>query len=267
MNLPVTVPISIFIITRDEADRIGATLAAVRGLSDDIVVVDGGSTDGTQALAERLGARVIHRDFEGFGPQKRFAEECCRHDWVLNLDADEVAQPQLVAAISALFENGEPPLDFYRIRIVTVYPGQSQPRFWADYVSPVRLYDRRAGRYSPSLTDDRVMDGGAASATLEGVIWHHSFRSFDHIREKLSSYSDLQSIEKSQRRSPLMLGMRLAAEYPMQLAKYVFGRRHWTGGLAGIRYSHELAAAKRRRIRTLLDARLKGTGPRPAEKQ
>ncbi|MBZ8134904.1 glycosyltransferase family 2 protein [Afifella sp. IM 167] len=261
------IPISIFIITRNEADRIGATLAAVRGLSDDIVVVDGGSNDGTQELAERLGARVIHHDFEGFGPQKRFAEEACRHDWVLNLDADEVAQPQLVAAISALFENGEPPLRFYRMRIVTVYPGQSQPRFWADYVAPVRLYDRRAGRYSPSLTDDRVMDGGAPSATLDGVVWHHSFRSFDHIGRKLSGYSDLQTIEKAQRRSPLVLGLRLTTEYPMQFAKFFLARRHWTGGLVGARYAHEVAAAKRRRIRTLLDARLKGAPAGAAEKE
>ena len=83
-------PLSIFIIARDEADRIGRTIAAVRGLSDDIVVIDSGSTDGTQAIATDLGARVIERDWPGYGPQKRFAEEQCRHPWLLNLDADEV---------------------------------------------------------------------------------------------------------------------------------------------------------------------------------
>ncbi|WP_248309735.1 glycosyltransferase [Bosea sp. Tri-44] len=50
-------PLSIFIIARDEADRIGRTIAAVRALSDDIVVIDSGSADGTQAIAMNLGGR------------------------------------------------------------------------------------------------------------------------------------------------------------------------------------------------------------------
>ena len=83
-------PLSVFIIALNEADRIGRTIAAVRSLSDDIVLVDSGSTDGTQALAESLGARVIHHDWPGYGQQKRFAEEQCRHAWLLNIDADEV---------------------------------------------------------------------------------------------------------------------------------------------------------------------------------
>jgi glycosyltransferase involved in cell wall biosynthesis len=67
--------------------------------ADDIVVVDSGSTDGTQALAERLGARVIAQDWLGFGPQKQFAVTAARHDWVLCLDADERVSPELQASI------------------------------------------------------------------------------------------------------------------------------------------------------------------------
>src|SRR3954463_10532396 len=101
-------PISIFIIAQNEADRIGDTIRAVRGLSDDVVVIDSGSTDGTQAAAEALGARVIYNPWPGYGPQKRFAEDQCRHKWMLNLDADEVTPPGLFQEIIALFANGEP---------------------------------------------------------------------------------------------------------------------------------------------------------------
>src|ERR671928_1972393 len=110
-----TLPLSVFIIARNEADRLGATIRAVRELTDDLVVVDSGSTDGTQAVAEALGARVIHNPWPGYGPQKRFAEEQCRHDWLLNLDADEVVPPELAENIRALFAAGEPPLPAYRI--------------------------------------------------------------------------------------------------------------------------------------------------------
>ena len=51
-------PLSVFIITRDEADRIARSITAIAGLTDDIVVVDSGSTDGTPEIAAQLGARV-----------------------------------------------------------------------------------------------------------------------------------------------------------------------------------------------------------------
>ena len=117
-------PLSIFIIAQNEADRIGRTIEAARGLSDDIVLVDSGSTDGTQALAEALGARVIFNAWPGYGQQKRFAEEQCRHDWLLNLDADEVVPPDLAAEISALFAAGTPPKDAYKVRIAEIFPGE-----------------------------------------------------------------------------------------------------------------------------------------------
>src|SRR3712207_4928412 len=96
-------PLSVFIIARNEADRIGATIRAVRDLTDDLVVIDSGSTDGTQAVAEELGARVIFNAWPGYGPQKRFGEEQCRHDWILNLDADEELSPALREEIRSLF--------------------------------------------------------------------------------------------------------------------------------------------------------------------
>jgi len=248
-------PLSVFTIAFNEADRIGRTLEAVSSLTDDIVVVDSGSTDGTPDIARRYGARVIHRAFDGYGPQKRFAESQCRHDWLLNLDADEVPQPDLLAAIRRLFEAGPPPLPCYRLRIVTVYPGARRPRPLAHAVAPVRLYDRRRARYSSSLTDDRVEADGLPSATLPGVVWHFSFRSLNHIGRKLEGYADLQAREKAGRRAPALLRLRLLAEMPAQFAKYYFFRRHVTGGRMGFRYALEHARAKRRRIAHFLDAR------------
>src|SRR5690606_1893779 len=114
----------IFIITKNEADRIGETIRAVRGLTDDLVVVDSGSTDATQAIAEELGARIVFNAWPGYGPQKRFAEEQCRHAWLLNIDADEVVPPDLAAEIQTLFARGEPPCQAYRIGIAEVFPGE-----------------------------------------------------------------------------------------------------------------------------------------------
>lgn len=246
-------PLSIFIIARDEADRIGRTLDAVRGLGDDILVVDSGSQDGTPDVAASHGARVLHHDWTGYGPQKRFAEEQAKHDWLLNLDADEVLQPEVRRSIEALFEHGEPPLPLYRLRIVTVYPGDDKPRLLADGVQPVRLYDRRRARFSSSLTDDRVESGTLPQGRLGGVAYHYSFRSFDHIRAKLSAYAALQSTEKAAGRSRRLLGLRRRLEFPWQFLKYTFFRRHLTGGLKGLRYAAAIARTKQNRIDRFLD--------------
>ena len=81
-------PLSVAIITRNAASQLEGCLASVT-FAEEIVVVDSGSTDGTIELARRHGARVIAKEWLGFGPQKQFAVEAASHDWVLCLDADE----------------------------------------------------------------------------------------------------------------------------------------------------------------------------------
>lgn len=91
-------PLSVAIITLNAASQLEDCLKSVR-FADDIVVIDSGSSDGTQALAERCGARVIAQDWLGFGPQKQFAVEAAHHDWVLCLDADERISSELQSSI------------------------------------------------------------------------------------------------------------------------------------------------------------------------
>ena len=82
-------PLSVFIIAVNEADRIALTINSVRDWADEVIVIDSGSTDDTVAVAESHGARVVFNEWNGYGPQKVFGETLCRNDWLLNLDADE----------------------------------------------------------------------------------------------------------------------------------------------------------------------------------
>lgn len=226
-------PLSIFIITRDEADRIARTIEAVRSLSDDIVVVDSGSTDGTQTIAERLGARVIFNPWPGYGPQKRFAEEQCRHDWLLNIDADEVVPAGLSAEIAALFANGAPAADAYKLRIAEIFPGEGAPHRFAYALAPVRLYSRLKGRYSPSPVHDRVdLAPDARIARLKGIVHHYSVRSLGEQMDKLNSYSDAQADDLDGRGATLS-AFRLMAEFPANFIKAYIGRRHALRGIYG----------------------------------
>jgi glycosyltransferase involved in cell wall biosynthesis len=243
--------LSVCIIAKNEAAAIARCIEAVKPLSDDIVVVDSGSTDGTMEIARSLGARAIFHAWPGYGPQKRFAEDQARNDWILNVDADEVVTPGLAAEIAGLL-SADPPYAAYRFRVPTVYPGWTRPRLWADDYNIARLYDRRRVRYADSVVHDRLELKGQPVGQLQGAAFHFSYRSIAHMREKLDAYTDLQA--KVLKRSRLGLAARLPFEYPVVFLRYYVFRRHFTGGLYGAAISHAIAVARTRRIVKLLKA-------------
>src|SRR3954447_14616652 len=84
------------LIVRDEADRLSACLSALRGLADEIVVHDTGSTDDTVATARRLGATVIEGQWhDDFAAARNVALDHCSADWIVHVDADEIIGGEL----------------------------------------------------------------------------------------------------------------------------------------------------------------------------
>ena len=241
-------PVSVFIIVKNEADRIGETIQAVRDLTDDLIVVDSGSTDGTQAIAEELGARVIFNEWPGYGPQKRFAEDQCRYDWLLNLDADEVVPPRLASEIRALFAQGSPPRQAYRIRIAEIFPGEHAPHPMAYALAPVRLYRKDFGRYSPSLVHDRVeLKPGTKVGKLKGIVHHRSVRSLGDQLAKLNRYSDQQAVDLEIRGVSIPT-WRVFFELPAAFVKAYIGRRHALRGTYGFLTAMNYAISRHLRL-------------------
>jgi hypothetical protein len=95
------------LIVQDEQERLPRALQSV-AFCDEIVVVDGGSTDGTVALARAAGARVIESPWPGFAAQRNRALDAATNDWVLEIDADERVSPQLRASIEGLLAAPDP---------------------------------------------------------------------------------------------------------------------------------------------------------------
>jgi glycosyltransferase involved in cell wall biosynthesis len=103
--------LSIAIVARDEEENLRRILPTV-AWADEIVLVDSGSTDGTIALAESFGARVVHLPWPGYGPQVNNALRACTMQWVFSLDADEGLTPELANEIQTLLAS-PPPRDAY----------------------------------------------------------------------------------------------------------------------------------------------------------
>lgn len=254
---------SLFLITKNEEARLGQVLAAVRDLSDDVVVVDSGSTDDTLKIAEAHGARVFHRDWTGYGAQKRYAEDQCKHDWLLNLDADEVLTLALSDELKALFATGEPATSepapgAYKVRILNLYPGDDKPRPFANDYNVVRLYHRSAGRYRDDPVYDRVvLCAGVEPRQLAAPIHHYSITSWFHMVDKANRFTGHEIAKvASKPRGELMI--RLFTEMPLQFLRNYFLRGHILGGWKGFVFALNTSFLRTLRIAKALEHKQSG---------
>ena len=235
-----TLPVSCFIITKNEADRVGRTIASVIDLVSEIVVIDSGSTDGTEAVATAAGARVICNAWPGFGQQKRFGEDQCRNDWLFNLDADEVVSIELANEIKDLFKVSAPTVAAFWVNDQIVYPGRTKPRPFARDHCFIRLYDRRRARFADSTLQDNVAPHGAPTLVLRNPLFHYTVRSIDDLIAKAderASYNAAYAKPKPR----AFLALRLLTEFPANFFKYYIWRTHIFGGLMGFQYAMIMA--------------------------
>ncbi|MDZ4811545.1 MAG: glycosyltransferase family 2 protein [Pseudomonadota bacterium] len=183
-------PLSACIITFNEADRIEACLDSL-AFCDEIVVIDSGSTDATQALAAAKGARVLERPFDGYRSQKSFAVAQARNDWVLCLDADERVTPALGASIEA-----ERALGFgaagYRFPRLSSYFGRFLRHGNAYPDRCLRLFDRRRGAWGGREVHESVRVQGEVRR-LTGDLEHHPYRSLSDQLVKIDRYARMMA--------------------------------------------------------------------------
>lgn len=240
-------PISVFIIAKDEADRIGRAIESVKGWVDEVLVIDSGSSDHTVSLCEEMGARTYFNPWTGFGPQKIFGEEHCRNDWVLNIDADEEIGESLKVEILAMFESGSPECAAYRLARKFVMIGEERPHLLAPKGYWTRLYNRKHAGFKDSPVHDSVTVREGETGTLKGVFYHRALRSLEHLEAKLEAYSTMQAQDMFDkgRRPPLA---RLWAEPWTMFFKSYFLRGYCVYGLSGVHFAWIYAQGRRARL-------------------
>ena len=190
-RMPGTLPLSLVVITRDAAKDLAACLASVPFASE-IVVVDAGSGDDTVEIARRFDACVLACEWRGFGPQKHYAVSAAGHDWVLCLDADERATPELERAIRAAFAAGDPAAPAFAIARRNRFLGRwlAHGEGYPDW--NVRLFDRRRARWSDDAVHEHVVAQGTVER-LPGDLLHASAESIDDYVAKQNPYTSLQA--------------------------------------------------------------------------
>lgn len=249
--------ISVVVLTQDEAINIQRCLASV-AWSDDVLVIDSGSTDGTPDLARQLGARVMHRPFDDFASQRNFAVEQgqLKHDLVLHLDADEVVSPELAAAMQQIALERRAQRG-YRVSSKLMLMDQ-----WLKHSGMYPTYQVRFGsrdllRFHMVGHGQRELLAPNEVGTLSGDLIHHNFskgisewltkharyareeainvlRSADDFR-----WQDLMRARDKVERRRILKG--LSASMPMRplvrFAYVYFFRAGFLDGRAGLRYA------------------------------
>jgi glycosyltransferase involved in cell wall biosynthesis len=222
--------LSVTIITKNEAANIQAALQSV-AWADERVVVDAESTDATVDLAAPLADRVVVRPWPGFGAQKNYAASIASHDWILSIDADERVSAALAGEIRTLLA-GEPACRGYRMPRVTWHLGRwiRSTDWYPDY--QLRLYDRRAGRWSERRVHESVRVAGPVG-TIRSELLHYAYRDLSHHLQTIDRYTTLAAEElaaEGRRAGPLDLLLHPPAAF---LRNYVL-RRGFRDGTAGL---------------------------------
>ena len=180
-------PLSVVLVVHNAEAQLPACLASIP-FADEIVVVDSGSSDGTDACAGRHGARVVQHEWMGFGRQKQFAVAQARNDWVLCLDADERVSPELERSIRAALEAPVAPV--YRMRRRNRFLGRwlSHGEGYPDWST--RMFDRRNAAWSDDPVHEKVLYS-VTPGTLAGDLLHESAEDIANYLQKQNRYSTL----------------------------------------------------------------------------
>lgn len=234
-----SLPLSCYIRTLNEERRIGEVIRGALQISDEVVIIDSGSTDATLAIARTEGARIINQPWLGNGRQKRVGEDAAQHDWLLDLDADEVVTPALAEEIRALFET-RPQQAMYEITMVTV-PPFGKPWRWFKLARRIKLYDRKRVRMPDHAAWDQFdAPPGERVGRIREPLLHYSFTSIEHVIAKLNRVSSVRA-----RETPLKprwnIALRIAFGFPAYFLKEYFLNGLIFGGLYGFAFASSLA--------------------------
>ena len=180
--------LSVCLITLNEEHNLPRVLASLRGIVDEIVVVDSGSTDRTSELARQHGAAVFTREWTTYADQKNFAAERARHDWILSMDADEELSTTLQRSLLH-WKESPPRALVYEFARRTWYLGAwIRHSGWYPNLQR-RLYRRDAARFE-GIVHEALRFAGRVGR-LQGDLLHYTVRSFAEHQANVERYTSL----------------------------------------------------------------------------
>lgn len=257
-----TIPVSAFIITRNEEDNIGLCLDRLVEF-DEVILVDSGSTDATLAIAAQYAnVQASYNEWPGFSKQKAHALSLCRNEWVLNIDADEILTDDYLEELRRVVKEDEhDALESRR----TLYRWGRRPRHFGRDDRLIRLFRKSRGHYEERRVHESISVEGSI-ARSDATIIHNENLTFSQRVEKANKYSQAKAEDKFEKGDSASLPV-LILIFPVTfLQLYVF-KGHALDGVEGLMtsmnaaYYNFMKYAKLREMYRLRERRAGAAGP------
>ncbi len=223
--------ISCVLIVYNEENNLHRSLDSVKWC-DEIVVVDSGSTDKTLDICKEFGCKIFHKNFDGFGEQKRFAVSKAVNDWILNIDADEVVSDKLREEIENNLNSEDLDVKGFFIPRSLIFLGRkfNHGRECKEYF--LRLFNKTYGNFTSDKVHEKV-DISGNTQKLKGQLLHYSYDNIDQYFQKFNFYTTkaaetlLANGSKGRNVLVIVLG------FPVYFIKNYFIYRNFLNGMPG----------------------------------
>lgn len=249
------IKLSAYVLTFNSEKYLKTILDKLSEVADELLVIDSGSTDTTQAIvnAHPL-AHFIYHPFENFRDQRFFAEQTCAHDTVMFLDSDEIPDKHFIQSVQNLKNNGlafeayTAERQWYALgkKIHSVYPVLSPDR-------PTRLYNKTKMSFANSRIIHEAPGGEGEWGELEGTIVHHTFETKQELKRKLEHYTDIAAEHLVSRKKNISF-YKLAFNPILAFSKWYFSKEGYKDGWTGLilsKYAFDYTRKKYSKARKL----------------
>src|SRR5215210_2296649 len=181
-------PVTVTIITKNEAESVADALKSV-AWADEIIVVDAESTDDTVSIARQFTGHVYVRPWPGYIDQKNHAASLARHDWIFSLDADERVTPALANEVRAAL-NDTPAVGGFRMPRASFYFDKwiRTTDMYPDF--QLRLYDRRNAKWDGMFVHESVRVSGSIGY-LKNDLQHYPYKDLSEHLIRMDRYTTL----------------------------------------------------------------------------
>lgn len=183
--------LTIVILTKNEESCIEDAIKNALLVTDNVLIVDSGSTDNTVQLAEKLGAKVVYRVWDNdFSAQRNYALEQIDTKWVLYLDADERMNEELVADIARAIKSDNRALYRFVRRNSAFGKDFQYGVLGPDAVN--RMFPKDEGIWQGKVHED--IQSKLPVVTLKGYLKHYTYADFAEYIAKMDKYSSIAAV-------------------------------------------------------------------------
>ena len=225
--------LSAVILSKNSEKKIEKCLSSLKGWADEIIIVDGGSTNGTIKIAERFEARVYSHPFSGsFAQERNFGTDKATSEWVLQLDSDEIVTDSFKKKCDEILS--ETKYAAFKFRRKNVFLGH-EFTYGGWYHWSQHLFKKGSARYEGRVHEKMIVNGDVG--LIDADMLHMPFDNISEFIERQNRYTDLQAadiIDQEKNLTQKKIKYNLKVKPAKLFRKIYFNKKGYKEGIHGL---------------------------------